>query len=88
MAKRLEGAKRLGGERLGGKRLGGETTRGRNGLGAKRPGFDKNDYFWVYGLGCCSLLTATLKDSRSGKHATSAGRAFHWTIASGKKEYL
>ena len=33
------GAKRLGGKRLGGKRLGGETTRGRNGLGAKRPGF-------------------------------------------------
>ena len=38
-AKRLVGAKRLGGKRLGGKRLGGETTRGRNGLGAKRPGF-------------------------------------------------
>ena len=38
-AKRLVGAKRLGGKRLGGKRLGGVTTRGRNGLGAKRPGF-------------------------------------------------
>ena len=38
-AKRLVGAKRLGGKRQGGKRLGGETTRGRNGLGAKRPGF-------------------------------------------------
>ena len=33
------GAKRLGGKRLGGKRPGGETTRGRNGLGTKRPGF-------------------------------------------------
>ena len=35
------GAKRLvGAKRLGGKRLGGEMTRGRNGLGAKRPGFE------------------------------------------------
>ena len=33
------GAKRLGEKRPGGKRLGGETTRGRSGLGAKRPGF-------------------------------------------------
>ena len=40
-AKRLVGAKRLGGKRLGGNVLGGETTRGRNGLGAKRPGFSK-----------------------------------------------
>ena len=39
-AKRLVGAKRLGGKRPGGKRLGGETTRGGNGLGAKRPGFN------------------------------------------------
>ena len=29
----------VGAKRLGGKRLGGETTRGRNGLGAKHPGF-------------------------------------------------
>ena len=34
------GAKRPGGKRPGGKHLGGETTRGGNGLGAKRPGFD------------------------------------------------
>ena len=34
------GAKRLvGAKRPGGKGLGGETTRGRNSLGAKRPGF-------------------------------------------------
>ena len=42
-AKRLVGAKRLGGKRLGRKRLGGETTRGGNGLGAKRPGFVQNE---------------------------------------------
>ena len=36
------GAKRLGGKRPGGKRLGGESTRGGNGLGAKRPGFDSH----------------------------------------------
>ena len=37
------GAKRLvGAKRLGGKRLGGKTTRGGNGLGAKRPGFQKS----------------------------------------------
>ena len=29
------------GETTRGKRLGGETTRGGNGLGAKRPGFDR-----------------------------------------------
>ena len=34
------GAKRPGGKRPGRKRLRGETTRGGNGLGAKRPGFD------------------------------------------------
>ena len=33
---------------------------------------------------CCSLLTATLNKSRSGKLTTASGRAFHCTIASGK----
>ena len=33
------GVKRLAGKRLGGKRHGGETTRGGNGSGVKRPGF-------------------------------------------------
>ena len=32
---------------------------------------------------CCSLLTATLKESRSGKHATVSGRVYHWTMDSG-----
>ena len=41
------GAKRLGGKRLGRKRLGGETTRGRNGLGAKRPGFAESTFGMV-----------------------------------------
>ena len=34
---------------------------------------------------CCSLLTATLNKSRSGKLATASGRAFHCTMASGKR---
>ena len=46
MDETTRGAKRLvGAKRLGAKRLGGETTRGRNGLGAKRPGFI---YFCMY----------------------------------------
>ena len=34
---------------------------------------------------CCSLLTATLNESRSGKLSTASGRAFHCAMASGKK---
>ena len=47
-AKRLVGAKRLGGKRLGGKRLGGKMTRGRNGLGVKRPGFLGNTVYRIF----------------------------------------
>ena len=39
-------------------------------------------------LECCSQLTATLKESRSGEHTLVSGREFHWTKASGKEEYL
>ena len=60
-AKRLVGAKRLGGKRLGGKRLGGETTRGRNGLGAKRPGFQnriQSDISYFFYCFTCHICTS------------------------------
>ena len=37
---------------------------------------------------CCSLLTETLKESRSGKLATASGRAFHFTMASEKRVFI
>ena len=41
----------------------------------------KHQLFRIYGRECCSLPTA----SWVGKHTTAAGRAFHWTMLSGKK---
>ena len=43
---------------------------------------------YCLGFGMLQFATAALKISRPGATATLAGRAFHWTVASGKNDYL
>ena len=73
------GAKRLGGKRLGGKRLGGETTRGRNGLGAKRPGFV--DYLLLLSRHVLSAMPGLIIEQISVQEAGEISHMFPKPIA-------